>query len=139
DGRVLSCTVGNGKKSLDVCLEGPMVTYRFGPLGKTPELEISTPVADIKHYPWMGVGRSIAEATTFENAGYVYEVHLSLDRLVEGHPTTGGVNVFKNDAPIASVECDPETAQLGLWAMDDAKAALGLCWAYESESWIKCE
>lgn len=135
---VLSCSTGGGAKTLDVCIRDGFVTYAFGPRGGTPQLDLSVPVAEIEHQPWNGIGRSIWETTTFRNAGHAYEVHISVDRLTEGQPTTGGVAVMKGGAELARVACDPGTAIIGLWAVSDAKQAVGQCWDQGRFAWRSC-
>lgn len=136
---VLSCTTQEGRKALDVCIEGADVTYAYGPKGGTPELELAVPVAEIAHVPWNGIGRSIWETTTFDNRGHAYEVFISVDRMAEGQPTSGGVSVLKGGAEVARVTCDPGTDVIGLWAISDAKQATGQCWDNTGFAWGACD
>lgn len=136
---VLSCTARNGAKTIDMCMAGGYVRYAFGPRGGAPELTLSVPVRDIEHHPWNGIGRSIWESTTFRNAGHAYEVYISVDRVAENNPTSGGVTVLNSGTPIAQVDCDPGTATITIWAISDAREALGLCWDTSDFRWTACQ
>jgi len=135
---VLGCTLGGGAKTLSLCIDGDTVRYDFGKTGQPPELSLSEPVATVAHQPWPGVGRAIWEATTLTNAGYAYEVWMSVDRLSENALPEGGVNVMQGEKTVAELRCDPGTASVSLWAVDDAKQALGICWNFETFSWGGC-
>jgi len=134
---VLSCLVG-GSQRLELCLSDTHASYLFGVPGEMAELALAEPIETIAHHPWMGVGRSIWESTTFRNGDYAYEVYISLDRLSEDHETESGVIVWRGEDEIAQLSCDPGTDVIGLWAVTDAKAAAGLCWQPEIEGWAGC-
>ena len=135
---VLACTAGGGAKALSVCIEGDAVRYTYGSPGAEPDLRLSEPVAQVAHQPWPGIGRAIWEATTFMNAGYAYEAWISTERNEDAVPE-GGVNVLKGEAEVARITCDPGTATIGLWAVDDAKQARGICWDMETLKWGSCD
>lgn len=135
-GTVLSCTAGGGAKSLDVCISGSDITYRYGPRGGAAELTLRAHVAQVEHQPWPGIGRAIWENTTFRNGSYAYEVHAGFDKIDQ--TDSGGVTVFRGGAEIASVSCDPGSVTTGFWAVSDAKKAHGLCWDLNSHGWGGC-
>lgn len=135
---VLSCTLGGGAKTLSLCIDGETIRYDFGKTGQAPELRLSEPVAKVAHQPWPGVGRAIWEATTFSNAGYAYEVWMSVDRLIEDAPQEAGVTVTKGDKTLAELRCDAGSVDAGFWAVDDAKEAQGICWNMHSFAWEGC-
>ncbi len=135
---VLSCTAKSGSRVLDVCIEGAQISYAYGRRGAPAELRLAEPVATIAHQPWNGIGRSIWEATTFMNAGFAYEVFISVDRMAEGQPITAGVAVMQGARDVARVDCDPGSAEIGLWAVSDAKQALGICWDLSRFAWAPC-
>lgn len=135
---VLSCTAQGGKKSLDVCISDGAVTYSYGATGKAPDLTLDAHVAEITHQPWPGVGGAIWEETTFFNKDYSYVVWLSVDRNNHDMPPMGGVTVQKSGKDIARVECDSAGIELGLFAISDAKGAMGLCWDGMNGRWGSC-
>lgn len=137
---VLSCLARGGTKALDVCIDqtAGVVGYSYGPPDGAPELSLSQTIAQVDHRPWPGIGRSIWEATVFYNAGYAYEVYISVDRMARDQPVSGGVALYRGDRTIAQIECDAGTAEIGLWAVSDAKEALGLCWDQGAQSWNAC-
>lgn len=139
DGTILSCTLRDGTRAVDVCITGEDVTYAFGKPGLAPELTLSAPILEVHHQPWHGVGRSIWESTTFHNAGHAYEVYISVDRLTDDHPTSSGITVTKGGEEIAQLDCDPGSDTIGLWALSDAKAARGQCWQPDSLDWGACQ
>ena len=136
DGTVLSCTAGGGSKALDVCIGGTDISYRYGPRGGTPDLTLRAHVAQVEHQPWPGIGRTIWENTTFRNGSYAYEVHGAFDKFDQTN--SGGVTVYRDGAEIASVSCDPGSVTLGIWAVSDAKRALGICWDPGRQAWGGC-
>ena len=137
----VSCTVEDGRKSLDVCLEGDVVTYRFGEVGQPPELAMSVPVRDVEFEPWPGWSRSIWEGVTFRRGDYAYEAFGGFDRMAgEGDEVVvepfGGVIVFRGEEPIAELNCDPGPTGYGFSsAIYDAKIAAGLCWDNREFVW----
>jgi len=137
---VLSCTARGGAKALDVCLDtgAGEISYAYGAPGRTPELYLSRSIAAIDHRPWPGIGRSIWESTVFYNNGYAYEVFTSIDRMAENQPPIGGVLLYKGRQQVARVDCDAGSAEIGLWAVSDAKDALGLCWDQGAQIWNNC-
>ena len=139
-GTVLSCTARGGTKVLDVCLDSGagVISYAYGAPGRAPELFLERAIAGIEHRPWPGIGRSIWESTVFYNQGYAYEVFISVDRMAENQPAIGGVLLQKGGKEVAQVDCDAGSADIGLWAVSDAKEALGLCWDQGAQIWNTC-
>jgi len=136
---VLSCTMRDGARQVDVCIDGADITYAYGAPGAAPELVLREPVATVAHDPWPGVGRTIWEATTFINQGYAYEVAISVDRLDESAPVQGSVTVMKAGETLARLHCDEPGTVIGIWAVADAKAAQGVCWQPHLFQWGKCD
>ena len=134
---VLGCTAKGGAKEIAVVIDGDTISYSFGPAGGAPDLQLSEPVATVLHQPWSGVGRAIWEATTFTNAGYAYEVWMSVERQEDAVPS-GGVAVLQGEAEVARIDCDPGSARVTLWAVSDAKEAQGICWDLQTFSWGSC-
>ena len=66
----MTCQIENSTKSLRVCFDDQTTFYRFGTVGKPPELTLSEPIVTVDYRPWPGVGRSIAEGATFMNDDY---------------------------------------------------------------------
>lgn len=135
---VLSCTAKGGQKALQVCIQGDYVTYSYGPRRGAPELQLAEAIRAVDHQPWPGVGRTIWEATTFRNGGYAYEAWIAVDRRPAGDPPAGGVTVMQGSKTIANVDCDVGTAEVGVWAVSDAKEARGICWDASSFRWARC-
>lgn len=136
DGEViLSCTAKAGATAIEVCLAGGSFTYAYGPVGRPPELTLREPLTNGTLYPWQGFGRAIAESIIFPNGPFRYEVSYALDRLDADHPADGSVRVTRNDREIAFIPCDAGSASLGLFAAQDAMAAIGQCWDGPSEQW----
>ena len=137
---VLTCTAKGGAKTLAVCIDPGRaeISYAYGNPGRQPELFMSRSIDEIDHRPWPGIGRSIWESTVFYNQGYAYEVFISVDRMAEDQPPIGGVVLRKDNHQVAQVDCDAGTAEIGLWAVSDAKEALGLCWDQDRQNWNKC-
>jgi len=137
---VLSCSAKGGTKVLDICLDLPNATisYAYGAPNRQPELAMRRPIAAIDHTPWPGIGRSIWESTVFHNQGYAYEVFISVDRMADNSQPIGGVVLHKGSQQVAKVDCDAGTAEIGLWAVSDAKQALGQCWDQGRQNWNIC-
>lgn len=129
------------KKALEVCLDGGLVSYAFGPAG-APELELTTRVEQAEYVPWGGVGRSIYEEVTFRNGPYGYLVWTANDRQIldDTSPAkvTGGVIVSKAGKQIAALDCTPFTIENGIDALWEAKERAGQCWSREDFAWASC-
>ena len=130
---LLSCPVGGGNE-LQVCAESGGFTYAFGPPG-APELQLSVPMAAGTVTPWPGVGSAIWSSVGFPNAGFTYEVWISVERNPDGPPPAGGVNVLQGDDIIAQRECSPGTVSTDPFRLSDLMSEAGFCWDFDSRSW----
>lgn len=138
----MSCVICDSGARLEVCSTATDVTYRFGPPGRPPDLELSVPLRAATYEPWNGVGRAIAEGVTFRNGDYAYEVYAGFDRMFDEADTAeapvhfGGVRVTRNDTPVVDATCLPETVDFGwspvLW---DQMHDLGLRWDDRARAW----
>ncbi|WP_299546766.1 hypothetical protein [uncultured Tateyamaria sp.] len=126
---VLNCQIGS--KTITVCAGEGQATYAFGPLN-APELELVMPLGQVQARPWPGVGRSIWEDITFENAGTRYTAWISVDRMAEDLPATGGVIVSHGDQKLADLTCNADTANVGIFSIADAMQAAGYCADHDS-------
>lgn len=136
---VLSCTARGGAMALDVCLADQEVSYAYGAAGGAPDLRLHRNIADVSARPWNGIGRSLWEEVTFENAGYAYLVFMSVDRMDPAAQPEGGVIVQQGGNDLARVDCDAGSVTAGFWAVSDAKARAGLCWSPERFAWARCD
>ena len=106
----LSCTFQNGRKAVDVCVQGSTASYRFGPTGGAAELALTVPISALDYTPWPGIGSNIWERVIFTNGGVSYEVYGSVSKAVDtkGQPAEiyGGIDVFEKGSLLASLTCD---------------------------------
>jgi hypothetical protein len=65
-----------------------------------------------------GVGRSIYYSVDIPNGNTMYTVFISEDRLSEGRPLTGGVDVVIDDEYITTVSCADENIISNLVGVD---------------------
>lgn len=125
---LMSCTFNQGAKAVIVGIDDDLVTYSFGPPGKSPELALEASVVDVGYEPWPGAGRAIWEAIIFTNGTYAYEVGMSFDRTLEDENVYGGITVTNAGDEIAYLECDPGSGFFPYdGALSDAKFDAGLC------------
>ena len=142
----LSCTVEDGRKTLSVCLAGETATYRFGPRGGAPELEMVRDIGLVDYTPWAGVGRAIWEEVVFHNGSYSYLVYGSIDRLppvdddgVLVVDVGGGVTVMRSGQELAAFDCDPGTSDFNYSEiLGETKEAAGYCWDRNRFAWVLC-
>ena len=137
---LIACTLKGGTKRVETCLMGESALYRFGPVGGTPELELSAHIRDVGMTPWPGVSRSIWEAVIFYNRDISYEVSYAIDRDPEANEVTGSVAVLRGDDTLAILDCDRGTVQSAGYPLPlfDAKERAGQCWRFESHDWGGC-
>ncbi|MEX0368224.1 MAG: hypothetical protein AB3N22_19335 [Ruegeria sp.] len=121
---VLDCAIGS--KALTVCVSDATATYAFGPRD-APELALTQSLDAVTATPWPGIGRSIYEDVTFTNGSVSYTTWISVDRLAENQPTSGGVIVSQSGKTLAELTCAEGTAQIGVFAIADAMANAGYC------------
>ena len=143
----LSCTFSQGRKAVDVCVDGDNLTYRFGPVGKAPDLALSVPVVDADYTPWPGIGRAIWETVTFQNGKTSYVVAGVIDRTFSddendgAEPATSGViNVVEGEETLATLDCDDGSVEFA-WggSIYEAKTAAGQCYNLEEQQWESCQ
>jgi len=132
---VLNCPV-SVDKTLNVCIGGGTASYAFGPHG-APELALTLPLADVGATPWPGIGRSIWEEIVFPNNDVQYVVWISLDRMDEARPVSGGVVVRRGEKQLAELPCLEGSAQVGVFAISDGFADAGYCWNFEAQAWSR--
>lgn len=143
----LSCTFSQGRKAVDVCVEGDNMTYRFGSVGKAPDLALSVPVVDADYTPWPGVGRAIWETVTFQNGKTSYVVAGVIDRKFSDEENNGAepaisglINVVEGDETLATLDCDAGSVDFGYGgSIYDAKKAAGQCYNLEEQRWESCQ
>ena len=142
----LSCSFSQGRKAVEVCVDGDMLTYRFGRIGKTPDLALSVSVIDAEYTPWPGIGRSIWETVTFQNRQTNYVVTGVIDRIYPEDETedvqvevSGVIEVVKAEETLARLECDAGSVDFGYGgSIYDAKTAAGQCWEFGQRRWVAC-
>ncbi|MFN3210125.1 MAG: hypothetical protein ACE369_14190 [Roseovarius sp.] len=139
------CTMNKGATALDLCLQGTVVIYRFGPSGGAADLLQSHEATRVDMTPWPGVGRTIWEDTTLENEGFRYVVHRATDRMIaEDDPdysaaARGGVEVSKDGRVVSDRECDAGSVTVAdFYPLYEAKEAAGQCWNRDTFSWGAC-
>jgi hypothetical protein len=141
----MTCQIENSTKSLRVCFDDQTTFYRFGTVGKPPELTLSEPIVTVDYRPWPGVGRSIAEGVTFMNDDYTYNVFAGFERMFGDeeyedipHRSFGGVRVQQGGIHMIELVCALKTVEFawgeGLWS---AKHNLGVVWSYETDDWVE--
>jgi hypothetical protein len=142
----LSCTFSNGRKAVDVCVEGGNMTYRFGPVGKVPDLVLSVPVVDVDYTPWPGIGRAIWETVTFQNGKTSYVVAGVIERRFSEEENdepesaiSGLINVVEGEETLATLDCDAGSVVFAYGgSIYDAKTAAGQCYNLEEQQWESC-
>ncbi|WP_417724053.1 hypothetical protein [Salipiger sp.] len=130
------CTTNGGKKAVDICRQGEVVIYRFGPATGVAEMLLVQPAAAVGMTPWPGVGRVFWEEVTFDNDRYSYTVHHATDRMDASPVTDGGVTVAKDGAALATIGCDAGSVSEGdFYPVYLAKEAAGQVWCLDTQSW----
>ena len=109
----MSCTLSDGRKVLEVCVDTNVASYRFGKAGQPAELSLTAPVGTFEYTPWPGIGRNIYEEIIFENNGVHYVVQASHERMFPEHDdgevtviSHGSVTVLQGQQQIAHLQCD---------------------------------
>lgn len=135
------CTFKGGQKAVDICLQGDVVLYRFGPVNGPAELLLARHVIGVDMTPWSGVGRAIWEELTLHNNVYSYVLSYSVDRIAsEEVLPTGGLIVAEGDSELADLSCDPgSVGAADFYPVYEAKEAAGQCYRRETQSWSACE
>ena len=73
------------------------------------------------------------------NGAYSYEVYSSIERNPENPQVRGGVEVFQNGQPVASVQCDAGSVVTNIDALYEMREAAGLCYDPSSFGWNECK
>ena len=137
------CTVKDGAKSVDLCLQGDVAYYRFGPADGAAEMILAQSAERLHMMPWNGVGRTIYEEAAFTNGPYDYTVYYAIDRVPEDGEVkaevSGGVTVIKGDQTMAQLKCDAGSLSVtDVYPLYEAKTAAGQCWDRETFLWGPC-
>lgn len=136
---LMSCTIKDGTKTLDVCHQNGEARYRYGPRNGSTELELSTWIGDLEYYPWGGVGSSIYEEIAFYNGDIRYAVWTSIERNPDAnYPTSGGVTVTRADETLADLQCDIGSVTARIDDLFEQKEIEGVCWNAENFRWRLC-
>ena len=128
---LVSCPIGANQ--LQVCNEGNLLTYSFGPPG-APDLQLASK-PELAYTPWNGIGRTMWETITFTNRNFTYEVVFSFDRLEENASPKWGVTVIDGNEIAATLTCADQAGNIPFDGLYDQISATGLCWNRESASW----
>lgn len=134
------CTVKGGARAVDICLQGDVGLYRYGPPGGAAEMLLARKVADMHMRPWSGVGSSIYEEIGMRNADISYVVHYTVGRIAAEVPdVSGGVMVMRADQVLATLDCDAGSVEVNdFYPVEQAKEAAGQCWSRETFDWGPC-
>ena len=109
---LLSCTVEEGARTLNLCLAGQTLHYAFGPTGGTPTLEMTRDFEDVQYTPFAGTGATIYENVTLFNGNYGYEMFTSSRLRIEPDAIAdGGIIVRLPDGDTQTLSCDTDTVQ----------------------------
>ena len=129
-----------GARAVDVCLQGEVLTYRFGPSRGAAEMLLARRAEDVGMTPWNGIGRYLWEEISVTNGAYAYTVHYSVDRLAQGDPqVTGGLLVTQSGRTLAELSCDAGSVrQYDFYPVFEAKERRGQCWSMDSFEWGRC-
>lgn len=135
--QMISCTFKDGATTVTTCLAEEMALYSYGPTGRTPDLALIRNVRAVDMYPWQGIGRWIAEAITFENAGHSYTLRYAIDRLSEDFTIEGDLLVARGDETLATLSCDAGSVTTSGYPLPlyDAKVNAGQVWSNEDFEW----
>lgn len=145
-----SCEIAGRGTAVSVCFDEKIATYRYGPIGKAPELVLIEPIKTLEFEPWSGVSRETGESVTFYNGDYSYEVVGGFERLLpdENHVDENGefeartrsygwIDVAQNGERLATLTCIPKTVTYGYGGgLYDLKTQLGQTWDAEARHWI---
>lgn len=72
----------------------------------------------------------------FQNEDTVYEVWVSVDKMIADAPLEAGINVLNGEETLASLTCEgPTLYGNGVFALSDAMAAAGYCWNLDRLQW----
>ncbi len=109
---LLSCTVEEGARTLNLCLAGDTLHYAFGPTGGAPTLEMTRIFEDVAYTPFEGTGATIYENVTLYNGNYGYEMFTSSRLRIDPNATAeGGIIVRLPNGDIQTLTCDAGTVQ----------------------------
>lgn len=140
---LFACDMGEGR-DLRVTLSDATATYAFG--HPTNSLTLTRDVRDVHLTPWPGIGRTIWEDVVFQNAGYSYLVHASIERIDPENENddietniSGGIIVSRGETQVAKLSCLAGTVDFP-WGTElfDAKVAAGQCFDQTSRLWADC-
>jgi hypothetical protein len=135
---LVSCSLKDGSKELTTCLQGEQVSYAFGRSGAKPDLELQRNVRDVNMVPWPGIGRSIWETFTLENAGTFYTVYYNQEKDPDAvQSLSGGVIVEQGGRELAHLHCDSGSVKSSGYGLPlfEAKQRAGQVYSLEAESW----
>ncbi|AML51069.1 hypothetical protein [Falsihalocynthiibacter arcticus] len=138
-----SCQIEGRNTEVFVCFDDQVATYRYGPIGGTPDLLLSDTVTHVDFEAWSGLGKAISETVTFYNGDFSYEVGGGFDRpfseeeMELGPRRFGWIDVAQDGQSLSRLECIPDTVGYG-WGggIYDAKVVAGLVWDDYSKTWM---
>jgi hypothetical protein len=136
DTGIFACTFNGGAKRVDLCVTGADLTYTFGPPSAV-ELRLVNPLDFPLYTPWNGIGSSLWETVIFQNEDIVYEVWTSQQKMAEGAPPEGGINVLEGEQVLAELTCDPGSVMANFEALGETLYARGMCWDATTGFWTK--
>lgn len=123
----LACTTGGGAKAVAGCVGPNGAHYSFGPSGAAPELALTTPLQMLEYTP--AAEHPAGQATAvFWNGKTGYALWATANG--------AGVEVVQGDSALATLDCDPGSAQVRFDSLDAAMAAQNLC--FGGFLWSQC-
>lgn len=136
---LFQCSFKGGKTEVNLCIQNDIVTYMYGPKGRSPDLLLTQQSRDVYMRPWPGIGRYYWEEISLNNGAHRYGIDYSFDKMSDDEPVAATLTVSRGDKVLATLSCDPGSVQdASFLALEQQKTKSGQCWNREAEYWEFC-
>ena len=135
DVTLLKCQIAGTQKVLEICIEGSLMTYRFGPPADV-ELELTRPLKAASYRPWGGAFTAPREELNFRNDDINYTVWWRANPKDSAGPGDAGIFVTQQNKLLSTQQCvsgEPSFDFSAILAQRLRRA--GLCWDAAASRW----
>lgn len=112
---VVACRIEGQDRVASVAIVGARAVYRYGPSQQSPELTLSSPLADLDYRRNGGAGDTIDEIETFANGDTTYRFEAGFRNGAAPDPSAlrpfGLLTVSRAGKPLARLACRPDSIE----------------------------
>lgn len=130
------CTLDEGQKTLDLCMQDGIVIYNYGRANQPSDLQLARRELDVLMDPWNNKGLWVLDEVTLYSGKFSYSVSYALSIEDGETPSEGRLTVRKDNEEVGFFSCDKgSVTETNYRPLVDAKAEAGEHYCWQDLTW----